>query len=71
MRVIGVITAKGANIDLVVACPYPDHVDRSKIFIVASLEQRYCERVVKEMNRLVNVFHAVDITEQAGENCAE
>lgn len=64
MRVIGIITAKGANIELVIAGADPNREGRSEILIVATLEGRLQGRVVREINRLVNVFHAVDVTGQ-------
>jgi len=62
MRVAGIISAKGANIHALTATPDPWQEGVSTITIVADLEPRLHQRVVNEMNRLVNVFLAVDVT---------
>lgn len=64
VRVVGIISAKGANIDRLIAFADQSRPGRSKILIVATLEHRLQERVVKEINRLVNVVWAVDVTDQ-------
>lgn len=63
VRVAGIITAKGANIDRLTACADRTRPGRSIILIVATVESRLQERVVKEINRLVNVFWALDVTQ--------
>jgi acetolactate synthase small subunit len=62
VRVAGIITAKGANIHRVTACADQTRPGRSIILIVATVEPRLQERVLKEINRLVNVFWALDVT---------
>lgn len=62
MRVIGIIVAKGANIDRIAAYADPGCPGRSKILIVATLEPRLQRRVLGEINRLINVFWALDVT---------
>ncbi len=62
MRVAGIISAKGANIHALTLTPDPWQDRVSTITIVADLEPRLHQRVVNEMNRLVNVYVAVDIT---------
>lgn len=62
MRVAGIISAKGANIHALMATPDPWREGVSRITVVADLEPRLHQRVVNEMNRLVNVFAAVDIS---------
>lgn len=62
MRVAGIISAKGANIHALTATPDPWQEGVSRITIVSDLEPRLHQRVVNEMNRLVNVFLAVDLT---------
>jgi acetolactate synthase small subunit len=63
MRVANTITAKGANIDRLMADADPLRTGISKIVIVATLETHLHRRVVAEMNRLVNVLFALDVTE--------
>jgi acetolactate synthase small subunit len=62
MRVAGVISAKGANIHALTLTPDPWREGVSTITIVSDLEPRLHQRVLNEMNRLVNVFLAVDVT---------
>jgi hypothetical protein len=38
--------------------------------IAADVEPRLCRRVVQEMNRLVNVFVAHDVTPVTGATCS-
>jgi acetolactate synthase small subunit len=62
LRVAGIISAKGANIHALTATPDAWQEGVSIITIVSDLEPRLYQRVVNEMNRLVNVFLAVDMT---------
>ncbi len=62
LRVAGIISAKGANIHSLTVAPDPWEEGVSRITIVSDLEPRLHQRVVNEMNRLVNVFLAVDVT---------
>jgi len=62
LRVAGIISAKGANIHALTVTPDPWQEGVSRITIVSDLEPRLHQRVVNEMNRLVNVFLAVDVT---------
>ncbi len=64
MRVAGVITAKGSNIVALTVAPDPWQAGVSRMTIVVDLEARLQVRVVNEMNRLVNVLLATDVTEQ-------
>ena len=64
MRVAGILTAKGINIESVIMTPDPFETVASRMIIVADVEPRLRKRVIQEMNRLVNVFLAVDATEQ-------
>jgi acetolactate synthase I/III small subunit len=59
IRVAGIVTAKGENIDMLLA--EPDSPGLSRITLVARLEPRYCHRVVNAMNRLVQVLEAAGI----------
>lgn len=60
MRVAGVLTAKGCNIETLTVAPDPWREGVSKMTIVAGVEPRLRQRVVNEMNRLVNVLWASD-----------
>jgi acetolactate synthase-1/3 small subunit len=62
MRVVGVISAKGANIHSLRMTPDPSRQGAARITLVADVDLHLHQRVVKEMNRLVNVFEAVDVT---------
>jgi acetolactate synthase small subunit len=64
MRVAGVITAKGANIVSLTVAPDPWQEGVSRMTMTADLEPHLHVRVVKEMNRLVNVMLALDVTDQ-------
>jgi acetolactate synthase-1/3 small subunit len=64
MRVAGILTAKGCNIVSLHLAPDPWKDGVSRMTIVAEVEERLQERVVKEMNRLINVLLAIDITGQ-------
>ena len=61
MRVAGIISAKGANIHALTVRPDPLQEGASTITITSDLEPHLRQRVVNEMNRLVNVFHAVEV----------
>ena len=65
MRVAGVITAKGCNIDSLTLVPDPCQAGVSRMTIVAATEPRLRQRVVNEMNRLVNVLLAVEVSDQS------
>ena len=62
LRVAGIISAKGANITALTVTADPWQQGVSIITIISDLEPRLHQRVVNEMNRLVNVFLAVDVT---------
>jgi acetolactate synthase-1/3 small subunit len=62
LRVAGIISAKGANIHTLTVTPDPWEEGVSTITLASDLEPRLHQRVVNEMNRLVNVFLAVDVT---------
>ena len=66
MRVVGILTAKGSNIESLVLAPDRLHEGASTMTIAADVEPRLWGRVVQEMNRLVNVLVANDITPQRG-----
>ena len=60
MRVAGIITGKGYNIIALSLAPDPCEEGVSRMTITADVEERLHIRVVNEMNRLVNVLHAVN-----------
>jgi acetolactate synthase-1/3 small subunit len=66
MRVVGILTAKGSNIESLVLTPDRLYEGTSKMTIAADVEPRLSGRVVQEMNRLVNVFVAHDVTPVMG-----
>lgn len=68
MRVANIITAKGVNIDQLTVTPGWQRLGISKITITAILEPRFRRRVVNEMDRLVNVLSAIDVTEEEKES---
>ena len=65
MRVVGIITAKGANIQSLSVRPDTQQAGISLVTLVAEIEPRLNARVVNEMNRLVQVLEAVDVSEEA------
>ena len=68
MRVAGIITAKGANIHSLTVEPDPLQMGMAKIYVVADIELRLRQRVVNEMNRLIQVLEACDVTPMATES---
>lgn len=65
MRVAGILTAKGLNIDSLSVSPDGEDRSISKMTIVAEVEPRFRVRVVQEINRLVNVIFAKDATDES------
>jgi acetolactate synthase I/III small subunit len=65
MRVAGIITAKGANIHSLTVSPDPAQQGIAQIRIVADVEEHLKRRVVNEMNRLIQVFEAIDVTPES------
>ncbi len=63
MRVAGIVTAKGANIDALTLKPDPKQAGMAEIVLVADVESRLSVRIVNEMNRLVQVLTATDVSE--------
>ncbi len=62
MRVAGIVTAKGCNITSLTLAPDTIKQGTSWIVLVADVEDRHRTRIVAEMNRLINVFAATDIS---------
>ena len=69
MRVANTLTAKGVNIEELTAAPEPEQPGTSRIVITANLEFRFQRRILNEINRLVNVFSAVDVTDVRERSC--
>ncbi len=61
MRVTGIMTAKGINIDSLSLAPDPERPGLARITLSARVEERYRTRILKEMNRLVNVLRAEEV----------
>src|SRR5246127_5478321 len=62
MRVTGVLTARGYNIEtLTVARTLDPEV--SRMTIVVDVDSTLRQQVIKQMNKLVNVLQAVDLSE--------
>ncbi len=62
MRVAGIITNKGANITGLTVHPLPQKLGTAEILITADIALRFRNRVLCEMNRLVQVLKANDIS---------
>jgi acetolactate synthase-1/3 small subunit len=63
MRVAGIITAKGANIHALSLAADPDQAGVARIILVADVETRLKTRIVNEMNRLIQVLTAIDVSD--------
>ncbi len=62
MRVAGIITNKGANITGLTVRPLREQPGTAEILITADIAPRLRNRVLCEMNRLVQVLEANDIS---------
>lgn len=62
MRVTGVLTARGFNIESLTVAKTLDPT-LSRISIVVDVESQLRSQVVKQMNKLVNVLQATDLTD--------
>lgn len=62
MRVTGIMTAKGINIDTLSLAPDPERPGLSRITLSARVDERYRTRILKEINRLVHVLRAEEVT---------
>jgi len=65
MRVAGIVTAKGANIHALTVAPDPDQAGIERMVLVAEVEPRLEKRIVNEMNRLIQVLSATDVSDSA------
>lgn len=70
MRVAGIVTAKGCNIVSLSATPDPAQPGASRIIVVADVDAHLRTRIVNEMNRLVNVLRATDVSAPPRDNHA-
>jgi acetolactate synthase-1/3 small subunit len=62
LRVTGVLSARGYNIESLTVARTMDP-ELSRMTIVVDVEPTLREQVIKQMNRLVNVLQATDLTE--------
>lgn len=62
MRVTGVLSARGYNIQSLTVAPTLDPA-LSRMTIVVDVESRLRAQVIKQMNKLINVLQATDLTE--------
>ena len=62
MRVTGVLTARGWNIESLTVAKTLDPT-LSRMSIVVDVEPQFRAQVIKQMNKLVNVLQASDLTE--------
>src|ERR1700758_3423049 len=62
MRVTGLLSARGYNIETLTVARTLDP-ELSRMTIVVDVEPTLRAQVVKQMNKLVNVLQAVDLTE--------
>ena len=62
MRVTGVLTARGYNIETLTVARTLDS-ELSRMTIVVDIDPTLRAQVIKQMNKLVNVLQAVDLTE--------
>jgi len=69
MRVAGILTAKGGNITFLKLETDETRPAISHILLVADVETRLQAKVVKEINRLVNVLKVVDVSDKGRLAC--
>jgi len=62
MRVTGLLTARGYNIESLTVARTLDP-DLSRMSIIVDVEERLRAQVIKQMNKLVNVLQATDLTD--------
>src|SRR6185369_5974696 len=62
MRVTGVLTARGYNIETLTVARTLDP-ELSRMTIVVDVEPTLRAQVIKQMNKLINVLQAVDLTD--------
>ena len=64
-RVLNVVAAKGSNIEFLNVVKDSTQSNVSVVLLVAEVEPRLRERLIHQMNRLVNVLVVIDVTEQS------
>jgi acetolactate synthase-1/3 small subunit len=62
MRVTGLLTQRGYNIESLTVARTLDP-ELSRMTIVVDVESKLCVQVIKQMNKLINVLQATDLTE--------
>ena len=62
MRVTGLLSARGYNIESLTVARTMDP-DLSRMSIVVDVDERLRSQVIKQMNKLVNVLQATDLTD--------
>lgn len=62
MRVTGLLSARGYNIQSLTVAPTLDPI-LSRMTIVVDVESRLRTQVIKQMNKLINVLQATDLTD--------
>ena len=65
MRVTGLLTARGYNIESLTVARTLDP-ELSRMSIVVDIEPQQRAQVIKQMNKLINVLQATDLTETPG-----
>jgi acetolactate synthase I/III small subunit len=63
MRVVGVLSARNYNVESLTVARTMD-TTLSRMTIVVDVEPKTCAQVVKQLNKLVNVLQAQDLTEE-------
>ncbi len=63
MRITGVLSARGYNIDSLTVARTLDP-GLSRMTIVVDVDPQLRQQVIKQMNKLVNVLQAIDLTDQ-------
>ena len=61
-RVVGLFSGRGYNIESLTVARTLDP-ELSRMTIVVDVDPTLCAQVIKQMNKLVNVLQAVDLTE--------
>jgi acetolactate synthase-1/3 small subunit len=62
LRVTGVLSSRGYNIESLTVARTVDP-ELSRMTIVVDVDPVLCAQVIKQMNRLINVLQAIDVTE--------
>ena len=62
MRVTGLLSARGYNIESLTVARTTDP-ELSRMTIVVDVEPNLRKQVIKQMNKLINVLQATDLTE--------